>query len=286
MSSPPYIGSSQPTVVNSPRGFVYQPGFRAFAAGVKHAMLADNVLDTLGLYPNKKNTQQMAPIARQQRKGTMSKKTYKRKKTSPTTMVKKAILKMAQTYHDTVGDNTINSALVSNNFYGYNITAQCTQGTGLDERQGDAIHLIALKMKGSIFTPTTAGSYKYRVMVFFSGEEYNPATLGSAVQPSEIWLPSTAITFNIHGQVNNKAVTLLYDQVIDLNSTITGVSDVATLDFVIPLNQKFEYNSDNGVYGKTKNLYVAVTSVVGGGVSGTTSTGQILLSSDLLFKNL
>lgn len=261
------------------------PGFRGFAAGVKHAMLADNVLNIIGVYPNKK--QKMAPVSKNYRKGTRGKKTIYKKKESPKTMVKKALLSMAQTYHDTVGDNTVNAALTHNTIYTYNITAQCTQGTGLDERQGDEIYLVGLKIKGSVFTAATAGAYKYRVMVLLSGEEYNPAVLNSSgLTSGEIWLPNTAFTFNVHGLLNTKAVTPLFDQVLDINSTISGVADVATVDINIPLSRKFQYQSDNGVYGKKQNIYLVVTSNVGGGTAGTTSTGQFLGATDLIYKNL
>lgn len=275
---------SSPTMFEPtpPRG-LFRPGVKAFQAGLRHAYVANIALETLGFLPNNNN---MPPVASKLRKGKASKKVTYKKKPSPTSVVKKAILDMAQTYHRTIPDSTINSALLHNNLYSYNISAQAVQGTNLFSRQGDAIYMISCNLKGSIYTPVTAGAYKYRVMVHMSGEEFNPATLGTGPSASELFLLNTGTTFNIHGQVNRKAITILYDQVVDINSTITGVADVASIDIKIPLLRKFEYQADNSNYGKKQNLYVTVTSVVGGGTAGTTSTGQILMSADLLFKNL
>lgn len=260
------------------------PGFRAFATGVKHAMLADNVLQTFGLYPN---NNQMPPLSRNVRKGNRtSKTTYRKKRVSPKTTVKKTILGMAQTYHRGISDATIASNLVHNNIVGYNISAQIQQTTTLAGRQGDQVYLMGLKLKGVVTTPTTAGAYKYRVLVYFSGEEFNPASLGTAVGSSEIFLPNTVGNYTVHGQINNKAITLLSDQIVDVNSTISGVQDVASVDINLGLYRKFEYQADGSAYGKTSNLYVSVIPFVASGVAGTTSCGQAYISADLTFKNL
>jgi len=60
--SSPIFRSSQVTASNTPNRFTMSPGYRAFATGVKHAMLADNVLQTFRLYPN---NNQMPPVGNQ-----------------------------------------------------------------------------------------------------------------------------------------------------------------------------------------------------------------------------
>jgi len=193
---------------------------------------------------------------------------------------------MAQTYHRGIPDSTVSVSLLHNNFYGYNLTAQIAQSTTMAGRQGDQIYLTHATLKGFFSTSSTAGAYKYRVLVYYSGEEYNPATLGASVGPSEVFLPNTFGTFNMNGIPNLKAVTLLYDQTIDVNSTITGVSDIAGVDLKIPLNRKFAYQADGSAYGKKDNLYITVLGHVVGGVVGVTSCGQAYLSADVMFKNL
>lgn len=283
--SSPLFRSSQVTTANTPNRFTMSPGYRAFATGVKHAMLADNVFQTFGLYPN---NNQMPPVGNQTtRRGNRTRKvTYRKKGVSQKSAVKKTILGMAQTYHRGIPDSTLNVSLLHSNFYGHNLTGAITQSSTMAGRQGDQIYLTHLLLKGFFSTPTTAGAYKYRVLVYYSGEEYNPAGLGASVGPSEVFLPNTFGSFNVNGIPNLKAVTLLYDQTIDVNSTITGVSDIAGVDVRIPLNRKFAYQADGSAYGKKDNLYVTVLGHVVGGVVGVTASGSCFLSADVMFKNM
>lgn len=285
MSSPDRLTSSQNTFVNT-----FSSPVRALQVGIRHAYQAAEYLgknkapgfDTP--YPKKQKL--MAPIPRGQKKLTMKRKTTYKKKVSFPNKVKKTILSMAETYHRGINDSSLNGPLLHSNLYTYNLTAQVQQGTSLAQRQGDAIYLMGVNIRGSIFAPTTAGAYQYRIMVVRSGKETNPATLLAGIGAADVFLPNTYSTFTINGQINSKALTLLYDQTVDVNSQLTATADVAQVNISIPIYKKFEYQSDGAVYGKKDNVYVLVTAIVAGGTAGTTSCGQFLGSADVIFKNL
>lgn len=173
------------------------------------------------------------------------------------------------------------------------VTSMCptqgiTQGDGNTNRDGDAIELEALKLKGSLVTATTAGAYQYRVMVGWSGEEFTTANIAtglvSAIGATELFLPSTQGWVN-NALVNPKAFTILYDQTFDLNSQIAATQDIYNFNVTVPIHQGFSYQSSGSVQGKNRNLYVVVIGSVAGGTTGTTAAGQILLAYDLVFKN-
>lgn len=257
------------------------PGFKAFAAGLSHSMYAQNVIDL--------TKKIMAPVTRQYKSG---QKSYRRtvKKGIQLSKTKKAIISMAQTYNHYVTDSVVgNNNILHNVIYGYNMTSSLVQGSAVNQRQGDQIYLQNLKLKGFINSATASNSYTYRVLVGFSGEEYNtasllPTNLGGA-NPAEIWLP-TFLTSYTNGIVNSKAFTVLLDSTIDLNSQVSGASDLKSFEVTIPLYQKFQYQSAASVYGKTKNLYVVVTPFVVGGTGAVTSCGAVHIGANLSFKNL
>jgi len=115
--------------------------------------------------------------------------------------------------------------------------------------------------------------------VGWSGEEYDPsATTPSATAPTltgtEVFVQSAVE--NVLGVVNPKAFTTLYDNLIEVNSQISDVQDGENSRFVIPLNQKFKYQSAGGKYGKTKNLYYCIIAKFLGPVSPATNINTLL----------
>lgn len=265
---------------------------KAFEVGVKHAMLWDNALDVFGLYPNKKQ-KTMPPVPRSKYVSAKARsKIYKSKGRKNTSIIKKTILSMATTYNDQQNDNVVTSNVLHNTIYSNNITAKVTQGTADDTRQGDSIFLQGLKIKGTVQTPTASNGYQYRVLVGWSGKEFNVAGFGTpgastGLSAADIFLPFTGALFQTAAVVNPKAFTVLYDQTLDLNSQLSGVSDLAGLDMYIPMNKKFSYQAGASLMGKTKNLYVIVCAIVSnGGVTGVTLAGIAHLNTVLQFKNL
>lgn len=218
--------------------------------------------------------------------------TYTRRKKSSNTRgfsgaVRKVIVNSADAKHFTVADDTLGLSMTHNTIYSYNLNYFIVQGDGNANRDGDAIYMSALKLRGLVRSHTTGNSYKYRIMVGWSGEEYSPAALASGnLTATEIFLPLTGTIGVVNGIVNPKAFTVLYDETHDINSVLTEVTDLNTIDATIPIKTKFYYQSAGSGYGKFKNLYLVVVPFVTGGVNGTTAAGSCNLAADLIFKSL
>jgi len=164
-------------------------------------------------------------------------------------------------------------------------TTGITQGLTNTNRIGDHVQLCAIKLKGSLNSASAANGYSYRVLVGWTGEEYNlPTVLGSGLGSTELFIVNTDTGWETNGIINPKAFTVLSDSTYDINSQITGVADCMSFATTVPLNMKFDYQANGSIYGKTKNLAVIVIGSVIGGTSGTTSAGLVVLAYDLIFK--
>jgi len=152
------------------------------------------------------------------------------------------------------GSTNMNSGVLT----GYNLTAAITQGTADGMRVGDSIDLTAFVANVRWTTNAAAGFYQLRVLLFYSGEEVNPAAFQTTgfLTTSQVITPASL--FAVVGVINTKAVTILYDNLLELNSTISTVQEGVTARINVPLKGKFHYNETAGVYGKSKNLYIAV----------------------------
>jgi len=206
--------------------------------------------------------------------------TNKRRKPNRVTSFKSMMLKNTAAKHKTDGPG---ATMLHNSIYSLNVTSLITQGDTNQNRDGDAVNLEALKLRGFFNSNVTAGAYVMRILVGWSGEEYTTAnftTLGLGT--AEIFLPSGANT--VTSIVNPKAFTVLYDEVFDINSQIAATADVCSIVKTVPLNQKFNYQSDASTMGKTKNLYIVAVAFVVGGTGGVTGVGNIALATDLIFK--
>jgi len=170
--------------------------------------------------------------------------------------------------------------------YTANLTAGITQGTGNTNRDGDSVRLMALKLKGFVQTPSNAtGMYTYRILVLYSGEEYTSVSWSSTgLTDTELFLPGTGTTWVPNGIINPKAVTCLYDKTIDVPTLVTTTADLESFNDTIQLNTDFDYQSTGSALGKTRNLYCLIIGSVVGGVAGSTNTGAVFVSTDLIFK--
>lgn len=271
-------------------GFLYRPGFKAFEAGVKHAMYAQNMVEVL--YPNKKQKVVMAPVSSQKYVKPRRSKYTKKTSFKPSSVVKKTILSMAATYHDTQNDTNLAQNMTHNNLYSNNLTAKVTQGLNGTGRQGDQIFITGVRIKGNYVTNPASNGYQFRLIIGWSGEEYDPTTLGSSgagtgLTPADVFLENTGGHLLTSAPINPKAFTALYDQVIDLSSQLSATQEIQHLDAYVPLRKKFPYQALGSVYGKSKNLYVVcLAGVSGGGVPLTTAVGSVNMNSVLSFKNL
>lgn len=176
--------------------------------------------------------------------------------------------------------------MTHNSIYSANLTHSITQGSGSFARQGDSIQMLSFKLKGVVESATAASAYQFRVMLLFSGEEYNGEALNEQLEASEIFFPTTGQNWQPNGIVNPKAVTCVYDQTIDINSQVQGAKDLSHISVSVPLNQKFQYQSPTSNFGKDNSLYLVVIGAVTGGLAGVTNIGDCVFGGDLVFKNL
>lgn len=180
---------------------------------------------------------------------------------------------------------TTNVVVTNGNIFTCGLTNQIGAGTGNAQRIGDSIQLEALKIEGLFQAATDADAYKFRLIIGYSGEEYGVTTLTTGnLTSTELFLPNTDTTM-VNAIVNPKTFTVLYDEVYDLNSQVSGDSTLQSLRATIPLKKNFPYQSAGSVYGKTQNLYMVVTSYAVSAVGGA-SIGSALIAYDLIFKNL
>lgn len=210
----------------------------------------------------------------------------KRQKTaSKRDSVKAQMLRVIDNHHSTMDDNNyLVTSATQNTIYTANLTSVPVQGTTNKQRIGDKIHIQHVDYSISIATAPAAGAYTWRIMLLWSGEEYNPAGTASGLGFTGLFLPNTGTRNTALGIVNPKAITVLLDQTIDINSIVATIPDVATLKGRIPIHQDFLYDKTGAVYGKTKNLYFVCIPYVVGGTTGATSCGDILPNFDMVFK--
>jgi len=188
--------------------------------------------------------------------------------------------------HHTVSDSTASQQNMTHNTpYTTSLTQKISQGDDNVSRDGDAIVIAAVKVQGAVVTAAASGAYMYRVMLLWSGEEYNVSGSSSGLTSTEIFLPGTGGSFIANAIVNPKAVTVLHDEMIDVNSLIASTRDVKDIAFKVNLGQKFPYQASASIYGKTKNLYLVVIGSVVGGTGGTTDCGQHFMNVDIVFQN-
>jgi len=185
--------------------------------------------------------------------------------------------------HNTQADGTVAAALTHNSIYTTNLTNKIAQGDTGQDRDGDAVYLVALKVSGAIHSAAAVtGANMYRVIVCWSGEEYAVTASTSGLTYAEMFHPN-ANTFVANALVNSKAITVLYDEMVTINSLLTTTAEAVQLNFKVPLNQKFSYQSAAGTMGKVKNLYLVV---IGSIVGGSGSVGNFYFNTDLIFQNI
>lgn len=176
-----------------------------------------------------------------------------------------------------------------NTMYTCNLTAGIVAGTGDNQRVGDAVQLLSLKINALISTNaalTAAGMY--RVIVGWSGEEYNlPNQLSAAgLVSSEVFQATTGAAWRNTSIVNPKAFTVLDDRIWSLNNSIANVAEIQEISYTVPCSTNFSFQAAGSALGKTRNLYLIFIPCIFGGAAGTTVAGNIALSTDLVYKQI
>lgn len=192
-------------------------------------------------------------IATRKRK-TRSKKT----KVATVAAVKKMI--MSQQEKKFISGTATLASITNDTLFTFNLTARITTGTEDGNRIGDSVNLTNLEGFVKWYTDTEAAYYQLRVIVFWCGEEYDlSGTLFSSSGFGGTQLFKPYSSFPCQAIPNPKAITVLHDAFMEINSQLDGFEDGRTHRFNIPLNgQKFNYRQDLSKYGKTKNLYCVI----------------------------
>lgn len=213
-------------------------------------------------------------------------KTKKKKKQYTRNSLQKKIMNLAGAKHWTVECNV---ASKHNNFYNFSPTQGIVTGSTNVTRNGDDAFLCAFKVNGTIVAPTTAGAYQYRLILGWSTVEDSTAGINAGwvatAQMNNMFLPNSGTAYGTTGLINPKCFTVLDDRIIDVNSIVSGVAEVKHFGYTVQIDQKFVYLGSSSAYGKFKNLYYLAIPIVSGGVANTTSTGSIVASTDLIFKD-
>lgn len=191
-------------------------------------------------------------------------------------------------------DDFIKIALAHNTVYSYNVTAKLVQGIAEYQRRGDGAFLEALKYNIHLVTNEYARGYCYRVMCFWSGEELSDVTppgLSALFSAGQIFLNGTGANVQLDAIVNPKAVTVIFDETVTINSLVSNVKDVYQMQGTISLKNQMNYQADGSIYGKNRNLYMTVIPFnIGGTGNGTTTgpvdCGEVYGSLDLIFKDI
>lgn len=229
---------------------------------------------------------------------TKQKKRMKAKVAKKKPVTKKQVERMLASKMETkqFSNTAQNATMTDDNIYTHNVTAQVQQSNIDGGRQGDSINLKRLKINGNFKGKITSGYYVCRLLVLYSSEEFNPSATGlssAGLGVTQIFSPNYASSTIGNAICNSKAVTILADKTLYVNSNIDGVMDA--IPFTIDINLrgvKFNYQSSGAVYGKTKNLYlVAIPNAYDGAsnidahLTGSGAGGNILFNYVLSYTD-
>lgn len=216
-----------------------------------------------------------------------TRRTYRPKKqVSFASRVKKVIKATAQLKHS--GNELFTDPVASQTFYFVSPTQRISQGTDIQSRLGDQVKLQYLKINGYVNAPsTTLTNTRWRIFVFYSSIGAAAATTTSgAFTASQLFQSGTGVANKTSGIFDEKAITVLADQLIDLNSMVDTSKDVKSFAMNIPLHDfKFSYVDGGSAFGKNKNLYLAVTGYTTN-VAAAANIGSYYYSYDLGFKDI
>lgn len=168
--------------------------------------------------------------------------------------------------------------------YTLNPFSGITQGDGNSNRNGDVIHIDAIKLKMLMLGATDDNPVSIRVMFVKSREEYSPSsTWVAGLGSSELYINSPS-NVTCQGIVDPKKCTIVQDWKLQIDKQLPGTVSHKCSEYTLKLDQKFLYDTGRQ-YGKNNNLYLVVSGYRFGATIGTTDIATIILSADVIFKN-
>lgn len=216
------------------------------------------------------------------------KKSFRKKKPSLASIIKKVIHKDDDAHHAVIAQN--NQVLGANTMYTSSLFTEIAQGTSNATRVGDAIWLEALKVRLNFYGSATSNTVLIRFLIVKSGIEIAGGvsglwqTGGTGLSTGNVFLNTAVTTPAIDGIIDPKKVTVLYDKVVELTPRISGQVVVHNHNMTIPLKTKHVYQVGNSGYAKMKQIYCIAVPYQLGATTGA-AIGTIDMSSDIIFKN-
>jgi len=199
--------------------------------------------------------------------------------------VRKVISATAQLKH--ASNNTFVGTLSNDLMYFTCPTQNVARGTAINERIGDQVKLKYLKINGFFSASTAANAnVKMRVSVFYctDGRSASSVSVGT-FSAQDLFHPNTFGTPST-GAWDEKAITVLADMTIDLNSNVSTSQEVKSFAFTVPLkNSVCSYKESGSAFSHKRNLYIMITghTPVGANVL---NLGQVAYSYDLGFNDI
>lgn len=205
-------------------------------------------------------------------------------KKSFTSKVKEVVRRSIETPKHYVR-NEIGTTLTEGYYYTNNICGGITQGDDNSSRDGDIIHLDAIKVRLNTQNDTDSMNSLFRLLLVRSNAAIGTtgAWTSGGLGAADLFINSPADPVD-HGIIDPKRCTVLYDRVFNLQPHVA--SQVINLPHVFTkrLNQKFVYDTGT-VYAKDKNLYWVVMGHQVNSTPGLSTVGSVSISYDLIFKN-
>lgn len=195
---------------------------------------------------------------------------------------KSLMLKSVETKYITFDGSTVTK---SEGIFSYSPTQQLTVGNTANTRVGDSVLLQSLILSGEWVCLANIMNVKYRLIVGWTRNQSAQTTVAkNTLTSSDLFYVQSG--FLAHRIINPSIFTVLYDEMVDINSNTTTGSDVKSFYSVINLGlKKFEYAAVGGSLGKTRNLVVVFIPMLTAGQPSDTTTGSIQLNSVLKFKD-
>lgn len=219
------------------------------------------------------------------RKTTVARNYKKKKSVSFSARVRKVITSAAQTKHMS-GEISV-SPVLGGQLYTFSPTQRIVTGTNVYDRLGDAVKLHKLKLNGYVQSPNVAlANVKFRISVIYCALPVAAVVITTGgLSFSQVAQSSTSTINPICLQYDEKAVDVLADMTIDLNSLVSTSQDIKSYVMDIPLkDSRFNYSETGGQYGEKKNLYVLFQSYAPG--IAASNLGAFFFSYDLQFKDI
>jgi hypothetical protein len=220
------------------------------------------------------------------RKTTIARNYKKKKPVSFSARVRKVITSAAQTKH-MAGEISL-FPVVGSQLYTFSPTQRIVTGSNVYDRLGDAVKLHKLKLNGYVIPPSVAlANVKFRISVIYCALPVAAVVItNGGLSFSQVALAGTTTINPICLQYDEKAVDVLADITIDMNSLVSTSQDIKSWVMDIPLKDvRFNYSETGGQYGEKKNLYVLFQSYGAGGLA-VSNVGAFFFSYDLQFKDI